>query len=315
MEDIRYYHGSEIAAFVDWAQGLPSVLDTCYFYNRSAVDDLGDILEETQEERNKHTETDAEQCLTRLIYKVLIYIKRRKAGINGNTLRIWGIVFVVAGIIGRGVIQTHMMGMKGLASNELLNILETMPNAMTLTAVSIALQVAETCAVPIFSMLLIEGMQKTSDFKAYFKRVISLAVVSEIPFNLAMGSSVFYPIHQNVLWTFLIGIGMIRWNEKAEDALEHIAAKETMIKTGNSYAGVQFEKQDFITASGVANVDSLTVRSLPHPSVGVLYFGSVPVAINQTVSGENIENLKFIPAAETESASFHFSVNDGSTTK
>ena len=29
-------------------------------------------------------------------------------------------------------------------------------------------------------------------------------------------------------------------------ALEHIAAKETMIKTGNSYAGVQFEKQDFI---------------------------------------------------------------------
>lgn len=96
-------------------------------------------------------------------------------------------------------------------------------------------------------------------------------------------------------------------------ALEHIAAKETMIKTGNSYAGVQFEKQDFINASGVANVGSLTVRSLPHPSVGVLYFGSVPVAINQTVSGENIENLKFIPAAETESASFHFSVNDGST--
>lgn len=116
------------------------------------------------------------------------YIKRRKAGINGNTLRIWGIVFVVAGIIGRGVIQTHMMGMKGLASDELLNVLETMPNAMTLTAVSIALQVAETCAVPIFSMLLIEGMQKTSDFKAYFKRVISLAVVSEIPFNLAFSA-------------------------------------------------------------------------------------------------------------------------------
>ena len=78
IEDIKYYHGSEIAAFVDWCAGLPSVLNTCYFYNRSAVDDLGDILEETQEERSKHSETDAEQCLTRLIYKVLIMEVNKK---------------------------------------------------------------------------------------------------------------------------------------------------------------------------------------------------------------------------------------------
>lgn len=71
-EDYRYYNNSEKAAFVDWAAGLPSVLDCCYFYNRSAVVDLGDILEETKTERNKHSETDAEQCLTRLIYNVLI---------------------------------------------------------------------------------------------------------------------------------------------------------------------------------------------------------------------------------------------------
>lgn len=70
-EDRRYYNNSECSAFVDWCAGLPSVLDTCYFYNRSAVDDLGDILEETETERNKHTETDAEQCLTRLIYRTL----------------------------------------------------------------------------------------------------------------------------------------------------------------------------------------------------------------------------------------------------
>ena len=71
VEDYRYYHHSETAAFVDWCAGLPSVLDTCYFYNRSAVDDLGAILEETETEKSKHSETDAEQCLTRLIYKVL----------------------------------------------------------------------------------------------------------------------------------------------------------------------------------------------------------------------------------------------------
>jgi len=77
-EDYRYYNNNETIAFLDWCQGLPSVLDTCYFYNRSAVSDLGDILEETQEERNKHTERDAEQCLTRLIYKVLIMEVNKK---------------------------------------------------------------------------------------------------------------------------------------------------------------------------------------------------------------------------------------------
>jgi hypothetical protein len=32
-----------------------------------------------------------------------------------------------------------------------------------------------------------------------------------------MGSSVFYPIHQNVLWTFLIALGLIHWNEKVKE--------------------------------------------------------------------------------------------------
>ena len=27
-QDVRYYHGSEAAAFADWCAGLPSVLDT-----------------------------------------------------------------------------------------------------------------------------------------------------------------------------------------------------------------------------------------------------------------------------------------------
>ena len=32
-----------------------------------------------------------------------------------------------------------------------------------------------------------------------------------------MGSRLFYPIHQNVLWSFLIAIGLIHWNEKVKE--------------------------------------------------------------------------------------------------
>ena len=32
--------GTRAELFADWCAGLPSVLDTCYYYNRSSVDDL-----------------------------------------------------------------------------------------------------------------------------------------------------------------------------------------------------------------------------------------------------------------------------------
>lgn len=71
-QDVRYYHGSEQAAFADWCAGLPSVFDTLYFYNRSAVDDLGAILEETAQEKARYTEQQAEQLLTSLVYRELL---------------------------------------------------------------------------------------------------------------------------------------------------------------------------------------------------------------------------------------------------
>lgn len=60
---------SDRRVFEDWAAGLPSILDTCYYYNRSAVDDLAQILEETPEEAAKYSEQDAEKMLTYLLYR------------------------------------------------------------------------------------------------------------------------------------------------------------------------------------------------------------------------------------------------------
>ena len=71
-QDFRYYRNNELAAFADWCAGLAGVLDTCYYYNRSAVDDLGAILEETEEEKAHYTEEQAENTLTFLIYRELV---------------------------------------------------------------------------------------------------------------------------------------------------------------------------------------------------------------------------------------------------
>lgn len=72
--EVGHYRSKQIGeykAFFEWCQGLPSIIDTCYYYNRSAIEDLGNILEETKEERNKFTEEQAEERLTHLIYREL----------------------------------------------------------------------------------------------------------------------------------------------------------------------------------------------------------------------------------------------------
>ena len=68
---------------------------------------------------------------------------------------------------------------------------------------------------PIFAFMIVEGYYHTNNLKKYVQRLLCFAIISEIPFNLALGSSLLYPIHQNVLWSFLISIGLIHWNEKA----------------------------------------------------------------------------------------------------
>ena len=69
-ESWRMAHNmSEQNAFTDWCQGLPSILDVPYYYKTSAVDLLGDILEETENHRLRFTEESSEKLLTNLIYR------------------------------------------------------------------------------------------------------------------------------------------------------------------------------------------------------------------------------------------------------
>lgn len=67
-------------------------------------------------------------------------------------------------------------------------------------------------AFPIFAFLIVEGYSHTKNLKRYALRLFWFALISEIPFDLMVSGSIFYPFHQNVLWTFLISLGLLRLN-------------------------------------------------------------------------------------------------------
>ena len=70
-------------------------------------------------------------------------------------------------------------------------------------------------AFPIFAFLIVEGYVHTKSLKRYCLRLLLFAVITELPFNLAIGGGWFSPMTQNVLWTFLIAIAMIYLNDQA----------------------------------------------------------------------------------------------------
>lgn len=70
-------------------------------------------------------------------------------------------------------------------------------------------------AFPIFAFQIAEGARHTSDFRRYALRLLAFACLSEIPFDLMYASTVFYPFHQNVMFTLLLGLLAVRGLERA----------------------------------------------------------------------------------------------------
>ena len=70
-------------------------------------------------------------------------------------------------------------------------------------------------AFPIFAFMTVEGYFHTHDLRKYLRRMLVFALLSEIPFDLMYGGTWFYPVHQNVIWTLLLGLLGIHLMEQA----------------------------------------------------------------------------------------------------
>lgn len=112
-------------------------------------------------------------------------------GLTRAGLRKWGILFVILGIFGRCVIQNHYLGIAGMTSDQLLDAMTSGSDVMMMVTVSLVIQFIETMATPIFCLLLADGFVHTSNAMKYMGRVLGVAVISELPFNFAMGGKLF----------------------------------------------------------------------------------------------------------------------------
>ncbi len=69
-----------------------------------------------------------------------------------------------------------------------------------------AMRLVGRVAFPLFAFMIAEGAVHTRDRKKYALRLLLLAVISEIPFNLVAGRTWFFPADQNTVFTLLLGL-------------------------------------------------------------------------------------------------------------
>ena len=144
----------------------------------------------------------------------------RPAGITAAALRTWGMIFLAAGVAGRGLIQNVLLGIPDMTAADMLQAMNASGDVMGMVTLSLVLQAMESCAIPIFAFLLVEGFQHTSDYKKYLTRVIGVALISELLYNMVMDGNVLAMGSRNPVWgavLALMTLGLFRYVDQNMD--------------------------------------------------------------------------------------------------
>lgn len=134
--------------------------------------------------------------------------KKPFGGISGSTLKLFAIITMLIDHTGATIIQA-ILHRPDLAADPALR--STWQSLYNLSR-SIG-----RLAFPVFCFLLVEGFIHTRNVYKYAGRLFLFALISEIPFDLALKSGWYDPSKQNVYFTLLLGLLVligISWCEK-----------------------------------------------------------------------------------------------------
>ena len=148
-------------------------------------------------------------------------MENEKKGISGFVLKMIAVISMLIDHTGAVIVEgkINMMAPNAMTDpNEIVSFAMDNPKLMLL---DIAMRLIGRFAFPIFAFLIVEGFLHTRSVVKYAINLGVFALISEIPFNLAIDGSLKSLDHQNVFFTLFLGLICI-W------AIRELAEKERL---------------------------------------------------------------------------------------
>lgn len=162
---------------------------------------------------------------------------QRPSGLDRNKLRLLGLIIAAFGMLGRGILQNRVLGMTSGA--DLAALLESSADAMNAATAAIILWVIEGTAVPIFTLLTVDGFQRTASVKNYLLRLLLLAVVSEVPFHFALTGRLLNPSPRNPVFGLVLVVVMLYLLRYYDgNTVKHVFIRILVLFTACLWAGI-----------------------------------------------------------------------------
>lgn len=127
---------------------------------------------------------------------------RASRGLTSFRLKVIGAVFMALSIASTtlmpailGVSLDAGAGMASISSADMVSLTEI-----------VLCEIISWCAVPIYAWLLVDGYRHTHGAWAYVGRLAALAVVCEVPYDLATSGKAFDMSSQNPVWGLVIAL-------------------------------------------------------------------------------------------------------------
>ena len=163
----------------------------------------------------------------------------QKTGITTVGLRNWGMLFLICGIISRGILQNRMLGMAGATNEQLMDTMMNNPDAFGIATLALVLQAMESCAAPIFCFLLLDGFLHTQNFVKYLTRVTVTALASEIPYNYALEGKLFVMDSRNPVFGLVLCLVMLSlFQQYGAKGFKNVAIKFAVFLAALVWAGM-----------------------------------------------------------------------------
>ncbi|MBD5128794.1 MAG: hypothetical protein HDT43_02545 [Ruminococcaceae bacterium] len=128
---------------------------------------------------------------------------------SANFMKMLGTALLTLYFFAQSVIQNGVLGVPDRTAQEVNELAAANEDFFMMTGAASVLMLIGAVAVPIFSYLLVIGLEKTSNIKRYILMILAAAVLTEIPYDWAVSGDPFNFGEQCFLWTILISLVML----------------------------------------------------------------------------------------------------------